>query len=437
MSAFKTVRGMRDFLPKDAEKMRHVEQTARELARLYGYEEVITPVVESYDLLAAKAGEEIRLRMYAFNDMGGRKVALRPEFTASIARLVATKLRTAPKPLRLFCVGSLYRYDEPQYGRFREFWQANYELMGSSKPEADAEILTITNDLLKRLGIRNHYLKIGHMGILREILSQEGMNEDQQNQVMQLLDKKRWEEALTLIQDSGISEQCLTTLRNVLEIKGKEPARVVKKIMEAVKEYEKAVAAAENLREILDLATQSKVKFKTLIEAGFARGLEYYTGMIVEAYVPELDFALEGGGRYDRLIELFGGEPTPAVGVASGIDSIVLAMKRQKVLAKVPREKRVLLIPVNPEMRSRVFEVSSMLREADISTEIEVMGRGVSKALSDAARRGFTHAVLIGPEEAKADKVVLRDMKKREQKTVKTKKLIKEIRAYTRRRGEI
>jgi len=304
--------------------------------------------------------------------------------------------------------------------------------MGSSKPEADAEILSLTSNLLQRLGIRNHYLKIGHMGILRGILSQERMNDEQQNQVMQLLDKKRWEEALHLIQMSGISQQCLATLKNVLEIKGKKPTQVIKKIMEAVKKYEEAVAAAENLKEILDLTAQSNVKFETLIEAGFARGLEYYTGMIVEAYVPELDLALEGGGRYDRLIELFGGEPTPAVGVASGIDSIVLAMKRQKVAWKVPREKRVLFIPVNPEMKPRVFEVSSMLREAGVSIEIEVMGRGVSKALSDADRRGFTHAVLIGPEEAKADKVVLRDMKKREQKTVEIKNLVKQIRAKTR-----
>jgi len=427
MSTFKTVRGMRDFLPKDAEKMRHVEKTARELASLYGYEEVITPVVESYDLLAEKAGEEIRLRMYAFNDLGGRKVALRPEFTASIARLVATKLRTAPKPLRLFCFGSLYRYDEPQFGRFREFWQANYELMGSSKPEADAEILTVTNDLLQRLGIRNHYLKIGHMGILRGILTQEGMDETRQNQVMQLLDKKRWEEALTLIKKLSSSQQCLATLKNVLEIRGKEPDQVINKISDAVKNYEEAVAAVENLKEILDLTAQSRVKFEMVVEAGFARGLEYYTGMVVEAYVPEIDFALEGGGRYDRLIELFGGEPTPAVGVAAGIDSIVLAMKKQKVAVKALREKRVLLIPVNPEMRARAFEVASMLRDAGVSIETEVMGRGVSKALSDADRRGFTHAVLIGPEEAKEDKVVLRDMKKREQKTLETKGLVREI----------
>ena len=138
---FKTVRGMRDFLPEEAEKMRYVEEAARETAKLYGFEEIITPVLESYELLSAKAGEELRERMYVFEDLGGRKIALRPEFTASIARLVATTLRNYPKPLRLVYVGRLYRYDEPQFGRYREFWQSNYELIGSDKPEADVEIL--------------------------------------------------------------------------------------------------------------------------------------------------------------------------------------------------------------------------------------------------------------------------------------------------------
>ncbi|NIM45856.1 MAG: histidine--tRNA ligase, partial [Nitrososphaeria archaeon] len=198
--------------------MRHVEQTARELAQLYLYEEIITPVVESYELLAAKAGEEIRHRMYTFKDLGGRMVALRPEFTPSIARLVATKLKTQPKPMRLFCAGSLYRYDEPQYGRYREFWQSNYELIGSSRPEADAEILTLTNDFIQRLGLRNYWFKMGHMGILRGVFRQEGVSEEQQNAIMQLLDKKQWEPALQVIQETGVSAQCVETLREVFEI---------------------------------------------------------------------------------------------------------------------------------------------------------------------------------------------------------------------------
>ncbi|MFQ5759161.1 MAG: histidine--tRNA ligase [Candidatus Bathyarchaeia archaeon] len=427
MPEFGTVRGMRDFLPKHAEKMRYVEGLSRELAQLYGYEEVITPIVESYKLLSAKSGEEIRQRMYAFKDLGGRRVALRPEFTASIARLVATKMKNEPKPMRLFCLGSLYRYDEPQYGRFREFWQANYELIGSEKPEADAEILTLTNHLVERLGLRNYYFRIGHMGTLRGILSQEKVEEESQNRIMQLLDKKRWDEALRVAKECSVSERCIKTLRKVFEAKGREPSRVLRRVKEEVKEYESAVAAVENLSDILELVGDGGVEFEMSIEAGFARGLEYYTGLVFEPYVPELEIALGGGGRYDKLIELFGGEPTPAVGVAQGIDRLVLAMKKQRISPRISEQKRVIIIPISDELKAKAIELSLRLREAEIPAEVEVMGRTVSRALEDADRKRATHSILVGPDELKEDKVVLRDMKKREQKAVEIKNLCKEI----------
>lgn len=427
MSAFRTVRGMRDFLPEEAEKMRYIQRIAREIARLYGYQEVITPIVEYHDLLAAKAGEEIRERMYAFKDLSGRTVALRPEFTASIARMVATKMMTRPKPLKLFCEGSLYRYDEPQYGRYREFWQANYELMGSDRPEADAEILTLAYNLVEKLGLRDYHFKIGHMGILRGILGQERVKEEQQNMLMQLLDKKQWDEALKAAQGLGVSDKGLNVLRNLFETRGKDAAEVLNKTKSFVEGYGKAVASVENLQEILDLTQKSGAKFDMLVEAGFARGLEYYTGMIFEAFVPRLDIALGGGGRYDRLIELFGGEPTPAVGVALGVDRIVLAMEKQGIFSKAQKVKQVLVIPINEELRVKALEISSALRQDGVAVELEVMGRKVSKALADADRRGVTHVVVIGPKEIEEGKVVLRDMQKREQKTVEIAKVSKEI----------
>jgi len=159
--------------------------------------------------------------MYVFEDLGGRKVALRPEFTASIARLVAVKMATAPKPIRLFSTGTLYRYDEPQFGRYREFWQANYELFGSTKPEADAEIISLTNNLMEKIGLHDYHFKTGHVGILRGVLNQEGVADEQQNSVMQLLDNKDWDEALRLVREAGGSEKCLYTLKTLFEIKGK------------------------------------------------------------------------------------------------------------------------------------------------------------------------------------------------------------------------
>jgi histidyl-tRNA synthetase len=410
---------MRDLLPADAEMMRHVEMVSREISKLYGYSEIITPVLESYELLAAKTSEEIRERMYTFKDLGDRKVAMRPEFTASVARLVVNKLKNEPKPMRLYSVGSLYRYDEPQYGRFREFWQANYELFGSDRPEADAEILTLTNNILKQLGLKDYRFKVGHTGILREILTQEGLDDSQQNNVRQLLDKKLWADALTAAREAGVSQKGLDVLEGLFETKGEDAFQVLSQIRECVKDYVAAVEAVDNLSRILELIRDSGTQIEVVVEAGFARGLEYYTGMIFESYVPGLDIALGGGGRYDKLIELFGGEPIPAVGVAQGIDRIVLALTKQKVAQETSKKNSAVVISVKDECMAKALEISTMLRNSGLPVEVAVMGRSISRAMSDANRREVAYAVIVGPKELQEEKVVLKDMKKGTQQTVK------------------
>ena len=427
MTEFKTVRGMRDFLPQEAQTLRTVEAKTRKVAELYGYGEIITPVVESYELLSAKAGDEVRSRMFAFKDLGDRDVALRPEFTASVARLVATSMRNEPRPFRLFSVGTIYRYDEPQKGRYREFWQSNFELLGSNRPEADAEILMLTNGLLEKIGLKNHAFKIGHVGVLRGIFSQENVDESIQSTVMQLMDKKQYDDALETVQKARVSERCLKVLRRLVELKGDKILDVTDKIEECIKDYEMAVAATRNLREILKLARQGGCNAAMTVEAGFERGLEYYTGMIFEVYVPDLNIALGGGGRYDRLIELFGGAPTPAVGVAHGLDRILLAMKEQKSGLKGEETKKVVIIPIGDELRGEALRISQKLRESNLSVEVEVMGRKMTKALEDADRRNFDYAVIIGEKELKEGAVVLRNLKSREQNTLKIEELKKRI----------
>jgi len=427
LPTFKTVRGMRDFLPEEAEKMRYVEEAARETAKLYGFEEIITPVLESYELLSAKAGEELRERMYVFEDLGGRKIALRPEFTASIARLVATTLRNYPKPLRLFCVGSLYRYDEPQFGRYREFWQSNYELIGSDKPEADVEILALTNHLVASVGLKHYKFKIGHVGIIRGILSQEGIKEEKQTHIMHLLDKKEWNQTLQTLKEFKASRKCVETLTQLIKTRGENPAEVVKTIKRHVEGYEAAATALENLNQILCLVEESKIGFDMTVEAGFARGLDYYTGMIFEVFVPEMKIAIGGGGRYDKLIQLFGGEPTPAVGVAHGIDRIALAMEKQKTPLKKPKEKKVLVIPLKEKLKTRAIGIASAFRKAGVPTEIEVMGRTVSRALQDADRRNVGYAVLVAPKEMEKGKIILKNLAKREQQVLTVEEAIQSI----------
>ncbi|MEM3013275.1 MAG: histidine--tRNA ligase [Candidatus Bathyarchaeia archaeon] len=423
----RTVRGMRDLINEEAENLRFIEQKARKVSRLYGYKEVVTPLVEHYELLAAKLGEENRRRMFVFEDLGGRKVALRPEFTASVARLVATKMQSAPRPLRLFSIGSLYRYDEPQFGRYREFWQANYELFGSNKSEADVEILALTNSLLKEIGLKSYFFKVGHVGILRSILSHDGIAEEQQNSIMQLLDKKQVDIALETAKNAGSSKSSLDTLETLLNIKGRQSDVVISEIYEAVKSYSEALEAAGNLSEIITMLKAGCVDADLLVEAGFARGLEYYTGLVFEVFVVDMDIAVGGGGRYDRLIELFGGGQVPAVGAALGVDRLSLALQKQRQISQRSEERRILVVAVESSLFGQAFKISNMLREKGFIVELEVMRRSVSKALSDADRRGITHVVIVGSKEIKQNMVVLRSMRERTQEIVPIEHLFERI----------
>ncbi len=422
MPTFQTVRGMRDLLGEEAKTFTHIITKARETANLFGFKEAITPHVEPLELLSAKSGDEIRQRMFIFEDLGKRQVALRPEFTASIARLATTALKNEPKPLRLFSVGTVYRYDEPQRGRYREFWQSNFELMGSNKPEADTEIVLLTNRFMRALGLQGYAFKIGHIGVIRGILSQDGVDEKTQNAVLQRMDKKEYDLALKLVE----SEQCRATLQGLIDIKGKDWRDTVEQIKTLVAGYEKAKAAAENLSEVLTFITSS-AELSLTVEPAFARGLEYYTGMIFEIYISQLEIALGGGGRYDKLIEAFGGETTPAVGCAHGIDRIAIALQTQNAALTTQEEKRAVVIPITETVKTEALKIAQSLRNEGVSAEFEIMGRKMGKALEDADKRKIDYAIIVGERELKENTVVLKDLKKREQATVPIESLLEKI----------
>jgi histidyl-tRNA synthetase len=413
---------MRDLLGEEASAFTFIIANARKIAQLYGFKEVITPVVEPLELLSAKSGDEIRQRMFIFKDLGERQVALRPEFTASIARLATTALKNEPKPLRLFSVGSVYRYDEPQKGRYREFWQSNFELMGSAKPEADAEIVLLTNSLMKAVGLQGYAFKIGHIGIVRGILSQEGVDEKTQNAILQRMDKKEYDEAFKL----APTERCRGMLEGLLRLKSDDCFETVEKIKAYVADYEKAKTAAKNLGEILKLVVESGCPIAA-VDPAFARGLEYYTGLIFEIYIPQLEIALGGGGRYDRLIEVFGGEPTPAVGCAHGLDRIALALQTQKTAVASEQGKRVTVLAVNDTLKVEAFKIAQMLRDCGVTVELEVMGRKMAKALEDADKRKVDYAVIVGERELKEGSVMVKNLATRDQTVVPIKELAEKI----------
>jgi histidyl-tRNA synthetase len=422
MPEFKSVRGMRDLLVEETKQLNFIVEKARETAKNYAYGEVTTPLVESNELLSAKSSDEIRKRMFTFKDLGDRTVSLRPEFTASIARLATTMLKKNPKPIRVFSVGSVYRYDEPQRGRYREFWQSNYELIGSYKPEADAEIILLTNNFLKKTGLENYFFKVGHIGIINGILNKEQIDEKTQTRILQFMDKKEYSKAFDLVDDTSRS-----ILESLIKIKGNNIFDTVEKIKDQVNDFEEAKSATDELQKILELVTGSGCSIKS-VDPVFSRGLEYYTGLIFEVQIPGLDISLGGGGRYDRLIELFGGLSTPAVGVAHGIDRINLALQLQGIQVNDQNIKRVFVIPVSDDLGIKALEISEKLRNSGIFVEFEVMGRKVGKALQYANKINIDYVVLVGESELKTGSVVLRDLAKHEQTTIKIENLAKKIR---------
>jgi histidyl-tRNA synthetase len=419
-----TPRGMEDILPEEMKIKRWIEEEIRKCFFLYGYEEIETPTVEFYELFEAKSGEEIRERMFVFEDKHKRKVVLRPEMTAPVARLVATKLKNSPLPLRLGYIADCYRYDEPQWGRKRRFWHGGFELIGSDKPIADAEILIISNDVFNRLNIKNHYFKIGHVGILRSIMEEYKISEEIQDRVLSLMDQKKYEQAFSLIKQSNEdknTKDLIEIIEKLLNISG-ETNEVFKKGHEILSSWPIALKKLENLEEIINIAIESGVSNAFNVNLAFARGLEYYTGMIFEQYVPDSSLALNGGGRYDKLISLFGGKDTPAVGCAIGITRLQEYFISKKIYPK-DSKKKIVAFSISEDSVGYLLKVLQEIRKLGIGVEIDISKKKISSIIEHYSKLGYKYLIIAGPEEKESNTISLRDLEKKEQIRIKLENL--------------
>ena len=406
-----TPRGMDDLLPEEVQVKRRIEDTIREIYRLYGYEEVETPTVEYLSLFEAKSGDEIRHRMFKLVDVHGRALVLRPEVTASIARLVATKLSKYPTPLRLGYIADCYRYDEPQWGRRRRFWHGGLELFGSSDPMSDAEIVLASYEVFKRLDIHNIWFRFGHVGILRGILEAASVNPKIQDMILTMLDRKMTDEALSKIHELA-GPEVETTIRHLIQLKG--GIDLTKRANDLLTPWPKALSANENLMEILDELTSVEPSLNYTLDYGFARGLEYYTGFIFEQGVEGVEISFNGGGRYDGLVSLFGGRETPAVGCAIGITRLMTYLHGRKV-GLGEEEGRVLISVLSDRARGYSLSVAKNIRALGIPVIVDVTRKRVSDAISLAFKKNIKYLALVGEKEFASNTLTVRDLGERRQ----------------------
>ena len=396
---FERPRGVRDFGPQEMGLRAYVESTLSSVFEAFAYDLVQTPLIEFLELFNLKSGEAIKEHLYVFEDKGGRKLCLRPEATASVARMYASELRNLPKPLRLYYLGPMYRYEEPQKGRYREFWQVGVELMGSSGPEADAEVVAVASESMRRLGLK-YSLRISHIGVLRRLLSIQGFDEGMQDKIIQALDKGDFETVSKDVKDPSF--------KRILGLKGgQDSIEEARRVVED-KEIQDMLSGLEATASLL---TQSNIDYT--VDFSMARGLDYYTGMVFDIRVEGLGAQNQvcGGGRYDNLITLFGGPQTPAVGFAFGLDRLIESMQEQGVSMPALRTD-VCVIPVSEAVCADAFRIAIELRR-ELGGKVvnyDLSGRKLNKALQHASELRARYAVIVGLQELKEGCVMLKDM---------------------------
>ncbi len=402
------LRGFRDLIAQEALYLQKVIEKSEELARRWGFERVFLPTVERFELFSLKSGEEIKRTMFVFKDKAKRDVALRPEATASVVRAYLHKMRGFPKPLKVFSIVNVFRYDEPQYARYREFYQADFEVLGSSSPLADAELISMLWSFYEDLGLP-FQIVVGTVSLLRKVLEKEGILGEDQDHAMHLIDKGLLDKLKEFLKRKAENPRRATeVIGQLVELEG--GPEVIKEGVEIVREY--GISEIGELEELVRYLPEDVLK-RCLFKVGFARGLAYYTGLIYEVKVKDFPVSVAGGGRYDALSEVYGGERLPATGFAIGLDRTALALAKYGMEPKSKNE--VIVIPLAPEVGKVALEVQRRLAGLGFSSTLLDDFKSLKKALAYASEKGFHWAVIIGKRDYEEGKLTVKNLLTRTQ----------------------
>jgi len=403
-------RGTRDLNPAYLARHGVVASAFRRTAEGFGYREVLPPTFEPLELFHAKAGPGIEEEMYVFKDKAGRDLVLRPEFTAGVLRYYVNELRNAPKPIKLYSIGPAFRYEEPQKGRHREFWQFSCELLGGAPLDADAETIALAVQSIRATGVRQVETRIGHIGMLRAYL--KGPKEAQ-NGILHALDKRDFAKLHAELDRAGELD-AEDTLRGLIALRG--GSEILKQASDLLGGAGKE--GFEHLHRVADRLPAYGIRDGIVFDMGIIRGLAYYTGMVFQMHAPTLgaEDQIGGGGSY-ALAELFGGEPIFSTGFAIGMDRVVLASEAEGAAVPLPTLDAY-VVPIGEGVRTKAFEIAATLRGTGLKVDIDLVGRGPSKNLDYANAMGARWVVLVGEKELAGGNVALRNMETGEQREV-------------------
>jgi histidyl-tRNA synthetase len=414
-------RGMKDFENIEMQKIEYIREKFLSTSKIFGFELMEPSPIELMSVIEAKSGPTIRDDVYFFNDKGDREVSLRFDFTVGLTRY-ASGQKSMKLPAKISAFGGVWRYDEPQKGRYRFFHQWDIEIFGKQSTETDAEIIEFTSKFFSNLGLENIILSISHRKIVQSYVSSifESDKPELISDIFRAIDKiqkKSKQEIISEYEKKGYAKEKLEKIIEFSKLKG--TPEEISKILD--------VTQFENWSELTMLFESLKNRNvnNIQIDFGIVRGLDYYSGVVFEAFDKTFDIgALVGGGRYDNLPSVFGRNDLGATGVAGGVERIMLALENQNSTFKI-QDDRISVLYVNDEMKPNAIKIASLMRENFIPTDIDLSGRALKKQMEQSTNSKFV--IIVGPDEFSKNMVVVRNMSDRNENQIPISELLEHI----------
>ncbi len=385
-------KGVRDFYPEDQFIQRYIFEHMERICELYGYEEYNASIFEPSELYRSKTSDEIvNDQTYTFIDRGDREVTLRPEMTPSFARMIAAKSREIPMPARWYSIANFFRYERPQKGRLREFWQLNADMVGLDGIEADAEIITIAYATLRSLGAEDNdfEIRVSDRRILEAIFNEAGVTDENRAAVTRLLDRRAKMDDFDAQLERLVGKESAATLIDHI-------ARTA------------SSAYLEELRAMLETMGVKNM----VVDTSITRGFDYYTGMVFEIFDTNAENrrALAGGGRYDKLLSLFGGDPIPTVGFGMGDVTIRDFLELHNLLPAYAPATEIMIAIVEPEATTHAIRLAQDLRREDVTVAVNYSGKRLGDQIRQADKMKVPFVIAVGAKERDSGRYTVKNL---------------------------
>lgn len=419
-------KGTRDYYPEDKRVQNYIFETWKKVVERFGYEEYGAPILENLEIYAAKSGQElVNDQTYTFTDRGGRIVAIRPEMTPSISRMVAARRQELAYPARLFSIANFMRYERPQRGREREFWQLNVDVFGVDSVAADVEIITIADTILKEFGARkgDYVIRVNNRKFIHYMMAEYlGLDKTGALQMTKLFDRRG------KITEQDFDEQALLILGEAQ----REDIEKVKQIIDAkdiasLPDELQRASALDEIKEVFNGLAAAGVD-GAIFDATLMRGLDYYTGTVFEVFDthPDNNRSLFGGGRYDGLVGLFGAEPISAVGMAPGNTMIENFLDVHGLLPENSSKTDVYVVVINDTLDD-ARRVAAELREGGVNVEVDITGRKLDKQIKTAVKKNIPYLLFIGAQDVEAGEYSLKNSATETEEKLTTQQIVDKL----------